>query len=215
MLGYKISKNFGEIMMTHGGDDLEHWQSHIKTQKERIGFAAEMLRQIMHALKTLHACGYAHGDIKPENICARMTKENKIKFTLIDFGLCQKMPPPGQKNNIRNKSFRGNFMFCSDRQLERYKPTVFCDLVALLNVAYYFIHKETPSTEFATLTMLAFPKKNIFQPFEFKTFRLLHKRRFELELMSKNNPFHALAKYIFDVRDQQQYREKQLLKKQS
>jgi hypothetical protein len=33
--------------------------------------------------------------------------------------------------------------------------------------------------------------------------------------MSKNNPFHALAKYIFDVRDQQQYREKQLLKKQS
>jgi tRNA A-37 threonylcarbamoyl transferase component Bud32 len=46
------------------------------------------------ALKTLHGLGYSHGDLKPANICARKTKEGKMKFTLIDFGLCQKLPKP-------------------------------------------------------------------------------------------------------------------------
>jgi serine/threonine protein kinase len=114
MLGYKVSKQYSEILMTHGGDSLEHWLQHINNQQHRIGFAAEMLRQILHAIKSLHAIGYSHGDIKPENICARTTKENKVKFSLIDFGLCQKLPKQGESNTL-NKSFRGNYMFCSDQ----------------------------------------------------------------------------------------------------
>jgi len=77
----------------------------------------------------------------------------------------------------------------------------------LLNVAYYFIFKETPSTEFANKTMRAIPNRNLFQQKEFKQFRLLHKRRFELELCSKENPFNALACYILDVRDYHDYKE--------
>jgi serine/threonine protein kinase len=75
-----------------------------------------MLRQGIAALKIIHGLGYSHGDLKPENVCARETKEGKIKFTLIDFGICQKLPMPGDPIKD-NKYFRGNFMFCSDRQL--------------------------------------------------------------------------------------------------
>jgi len=88
MLGYKVSKHYSEIMMTHGGNCLEQWMVHIKQVEQRIDFAADMLRQILPALKILHGLNYSHGDLKPENVCARETKEGKLKFTLIDFGLC-------------------------------------------------------------------------------------------------------------------------------
>jgi len=55
-----------------------------------------MLRQIIPALKTLHGVGYTHGDIKLENICARICSNGNYKFTLIDFGLCRKLPVIGQ-----------------------------------------------------------------------------------------------------------------------
>jgi len=95
LLGYKLNKTYGEIMMTHGGSSLNEWTYlKTKTKEERLAFASEMVRQITVALKTLHELGYSHGDLKPENICARKTSEGKMKFTLIDFGLCQKLPTP-------------------------------------------------------------------------------------------------------------------------
>lgn len=48
----------------------------------------EMLKQILPAIGHLHSMGYSHGDFKLENICARTSYEENIKFTLIDFGMC-------------------------------------------------------------------------------------------------------------------------------
>ena len=45
-----------------------------------------------YGTKMLHELGYSHGDLKPENICARKRQSGEIVFTLIDFGLCQKLP---------------------------------------------------------------------------------------------------------------------------
>lgn len=95
MLAYKSSKHFSEILMTHCGNSLEKWKHHIKQPQMRMHFAADMLRQIIPALKTLHGVGYSHGDLKPENICARKNKEGQVKFTMIDFGICQKLPKIG------------------------------------------------------------------------------------------------------------------------
>jgi serine/threonine protein kinase len=80
-----------------------------------------MLRQGITALKTFHSLGFVHGDLKPQNVCARETKDGKLKFTLIDFGISQKLAMPDEM--IKNKYFRGNFMFCSDHQLKILKPT--------------------------------------------------------------------------------------------
>lgn len=51
--------------------------------------------QLIKALRNLHRLGYAHCDIKPENICVKLlSKQNDnlmIKMTLIDFGLSSKI----------------------------------------------------------------------------------------------------------------------------
>lgn len=122
MLGYKVSLEFSEILMTHGGNSLETWKRNIKQADNRIHFAADMLRQLIISLKTLHGVGYSHGDLKPQNVCCRKTAEGSFKFTLIDFGICQKLPQIG-KPHKKNLWFRGNLMFCSDMQLQYYRPT--------------------------------------------------------------------------------------------
>ena len=73
---------------------------------------AEMLRQVLPGLAHLHMIGYSHGDLKLENICARTSINNNFKFTLIDFGMSQKLPQ-SDKPNKKNTYFRGNFMFSS------------------------------------------------------------------------------------------------------
>jgi len=103
-------------------------------------------------------------------------------------------------------------MFCSDLQLKQQRPTVFCDLFALINVAFYFIYKDIPSTEYASKLMRDFPGRNLFRPEEFKVFRETHKRRFELDLCSKKNPFNVLASYLLDKRDYSELRDKKILK---
>lgn len=60
---------------------------------------AEMLRQIIPGLARLHKVGYSHGDLKLENICARSSIHGNLKFTLIDFGMSQRLP----QKDIENK----------------------------------------------------------------------------------------------------------------
>jgi serine/threonine protein kinase len=74
--------------MTNGGDCLETWMEKLKLKSNRVGFMIEMLKQILPGLAKLHSLGYSHGDLKPENICARTSHEENFKFTLIDFGMC-------------------------------------------------------------------------------------------------------------------------------
>ena len=88
MLGYKVNKQVGEIMMTHNGNCIDKWMGQLTSITQRINFAADMLRQLIVALKTLHELGYSHADLKPENICARKRQSGDFVFTLIDFGLC-------------------------------------------------------------------------------------------------------------------------------
>lgn len=92
LLGYKIGRGVGEILMTNGGECLDGWIERIQLRKNRIGFMAEMLRQVLPGLAHLHMIGYSHGDLKLENICARTSINNNFKFTLIDFGMSQKLP---------------------------------------------------------------------------------------------------------------------------
>lgn len=69
-----------------------------------------MLRQIVPALARLHQLGYSHGDLKPENICARTSYVENFKFTLIDFGMVQRLPPYNTPPK-RNMYFKGNYLF--------------------------------------------------------------------------------------------------------
>ena len=55
-----------------------------------------MLSQLLLGLKKLHDLGYSHGDLKPQNICARKSHDGSIKFTLIDLGMSAKLSLIGE-----------------------------------------------------------------------------------------------------------------------
>lgn len=113
LLGYKLTKDCSEILMTHGGNTLAQWIRFIDNRQLRIDFAADFLRQCIMALKTLHSTGYAHGDLKTENVCARQAQDGGYRFTLIDFGICTKLVDPSDCR--RGEHFHGNLMYCSTR----------------------------------------------------------------------------------------------------
>ena len=101
-----------------------------------------MINQLFHALELLHSFGYSHGDIKPENICAKPLKDGSFKFTLIDFGVIAKTPKIGEPTD--EKVFRGNLLASSADHLNNKRPGSIDDLYSMLCVAYYFIHDTLP-----------------------------------------------------------------------
>ena len=112
MLSYTVKDDtVGEILMTYGGPTLKHWMRKISTKQKRIDFIMTMLPQVINGLRLLHRFGYSHGDLKGENICARIDSNGNFKFTLIDLGICTKLPRMGQDPYVPN--FKGNLMFSS------------------------------------------------------------------------------------------------------
>ena len=143
MLAYRVNRDVGELMMTHGGNCLDRAIHNYKTVEERTHFAAEMLRQTIMALKTLHSIGYSHGDLKLQNMCVRTDSHGRLRFTLIDFGICQRLYQPGV-NKESNSGFRGNLAYCTDQQLLHFRPTQFDDLISAVAMAYYMVNKFLP-----------------------------------------------------------------------
>jgi hypothetical protein len=103
-------------------------------------------------------------------------------------------------------------MFCSDLQLKNYKPTQFCDLGALVSVAYFIVENDVPSTVFANDFLKFNPHANLFDRSEFKRFRLVYRHHFEKEYCSNNSPFRALFTYLFNKRNFTAHREKKFLR---
>ena len=136
LLGYKVAQGLGEIMMADAGKPLTYWKQRIDNKDNRMSFICEMIPQITNALHKLHGFGYSHGDLKPENICCRVTSWKKFKFTLIDFGVSSKLPFPGQFT--KKKMYRGNLKFSTAEQIANRRANRIDDLFSLLYVAYDF-----------------------------------------------------------------------------
>ena len=112
MLSYSVHNDkFGEILMTYGGPTLYSWMKKIPNKQKKQDFIMAMLPQIISGLKQLHRFGFSHGDLKGENICARVDSSGNFKFTLIDLGICTKLPKMGENSFVPN--FKGNLMFSS------------------------------------------------------------------------------------------------------
>ena len=105
-----------------------------------------MLPQILCGLRQLHSFGYSHGDLKGENICARADSNGHFKFTLIDLGICTKLPKMGKNAHVTN--FKGNLMFASANQIKNNRPNEIDDVYSLFCVAYRFLVGSLPWMEF-------------------------------------------------------------------
>lgn len=56
---------------------------------------ARLLRDVVKALRVVHAVGYAHGDVKPKNVlvsCGGGGDDAMPSAKLCDFGLCERLP---------------------------------------------------------------------------------------------------------------------------
>ena len=93
LLSYAISSDnmSGEILMTNGGRNLNHWQRKITKPKHKMLFALAMAYYCTKGLQQIHSFGYAHSDLKMDNVCARLGSDGRVKFTLIDFGVVTKL----------------------------------------------------------------------------------------------------------------------------
>ena len=105
-----------------------------------------MIKQVMRGLQQIHSFGHSHGDLKAENICARIGNDGEFKFTLIDLGVVSKLPRIGE--DTKHKSFRGNFMASSPDQILLRRASVVDDQYSLLCVAYLFVFDTLPWLEY-------------------------------------------------------------------
>ena len=71
-----------------------------------------------------------------------MTSQNKLKFTLIDFGLCSRLDK--QQKSYESQGFRGNFVYSSSHHLIMGQANEIDDLTSLVYVAYKFIFGKLP-----------------------------------------------------------------------
>ena len=146
--------------MTNGGASLETWHLSITAIEKRMSFMVTMLKQVIPCLQRLHKFGYSHGDMKPENICARPSIYGTFKFTLIDLGMCSKFLHSGSDKS--KKYFRGNYVYCSAIQISNFRASAFDDLYSLTCVAYMFIFGKLPWLERAKQIHLEDPQTDIY-----------------------------------------------------
>ena len=125
------------------------------------------------------------------NICASVTSQNKLKFTLIDFGLCSRLEKKCE--NSENQGFRGNFVYTSFHHLIRGQANEIDDLTSLVYVGFKFIFGKLP-WEKCQHSLAA--NGQIIDKAEFIAFRHKNKKVFKQELIDTNSPFKALLTYL-------------------
>ena len=128
--------------MENAGPSIYLWQDAILSEEDRMVFAVEMIRQMLKALFTIHRLGYAHSDIKLENICAKIQEDGSLRFTLIDFGVSCKLRFSRDKNTL--KRFRGNLQTATPQHIARKRPDQVDELKSLLNAAFLFVKNSLP-----------------------------------------------------------------------
>ena len=96
--------------------------------------------QILESLQTVHSTRRTFNDLKPENI---MLKDSKV--SLIDFGFCKKYVNSDGKHCREDDevdSFRGNFIFATQRQLQFLMTTRKDDLLSLGYFLIYLLNDQ-------------------------------------------------------------------------
>jgi len=140
-----------------------------KQKKVEIGLAIKIIRQVNHALAYIHAQGFVHLDIKPENILFRssLNQSHKLETVLIDFGISRAIGQRGLE--------AGTLIWCSP---ERIASTLTAKLPA--EVA---LHPE-PTMDIYALGMVFYHMLTAQLPFK----KRVQKRTTEAILMGNPQP---------------------------
>ena len=196
LLGYTVEEGLGEILLENAGKELNYWQVKLINKDKRMAFVCQMLPQIIEALKTIHDFGYSHGDLKLENICARVTTKGEFKFTLIDFGVSSKLHKVGLVKPTMN--FRGNFTFAPTEQITQRRASKLDDLFSLLYVAYKFVYDKLPWEK--CLNTSYRDAGSMMSANEFIKLRFSKRNSFENAILESSGELQPLFEYLTRLR---------------
>ena len=164
-------------------------------------FALSMVLQVSKGLQQLHEFGFAHSDLKLENICARIDSNKKFKFTLIDFGVVTRLPKIGQSFGLNEKLFRGNLLTASLEHIQSHRSSVIDDIYSLLCVAYQFVFEKLPWHEKLDKLILKHNlslSKEEYQGYYIRL-RIKYAKLFDKQLAQKGEELSQLFKLIIEA----------------
>ena len=162
----QVYDNFPEdglwaIVMEHiDGDDLA---THVENYTAENGYLSETealryIDQIGQALEHIHALGFLHRDVKPNNIILR---QNTKEAVLIDFGLAREYTL-GAEVNMTNARSKG---YAPIEQYERYgKFGDYTDVYALAATLYNLLTDHEPLPAEFRKTGIVLPPPQQFNP---------------------------------------------------
>lgn len=107
--------------------------------------AANIIRQIGHAIGSAHSRGIIHRDLKPENIMLQSLEEGDEHVRLIDFGIAtvHDSQAAATPNNATSTRVAGTVFYMAPEQLQG-RPSPASDIFAIAVLAYEMLTGERP-----------------------------------------------------------------------
>lgn len=105
--------------------------------------AADLIRQMGHALSAAHEKGILHRDLKPENIMLRVLGGGEELLMVIDFGVAKLKDSLAEVGTSDNRVV-GTVFYMAPEQLEKGPVTAASDIYALGVIAYEMVTGRQP-----------------------------------------------------------------------
>jgi serine/threonine-protein kinase len=106
--------------------------------------AAVYVSQAAEGLAHIHARGWVHGDVKPDNLL--LTPDSTVK--VIDLGMARRRGDPGEEGDVRGGGaalFRGTFAFAAPEVIRRRaRPDARADVYGLGATLYILLTGRSP-----------------------------------------------------------------------
>lgn len=103
----------------------------------------ELLRGAAAALDLIHAKGYVHRDVKPENLMHVVREDGSEAVLLLDFGIVGLVSPEHQRLTAQGTVF-GTPAYLAPEAIRGAPPHPLSDIYALATVCYELITGHTP-----------------------------------------------------------------------
>ncbi len=114
---HQLGQEFASMSLANRGD-MESFMRGEEGLSLTLEERMDMTEQVMKAVRDLHAAGYVHGDLKPDNFLVHIEQvdgKRKIRVILNDFGTTELMKPGlPYMGNPRNRSPQNDKSFETD-----------------------------------------------------------------------------------------------------
>jgi serine/threonine protein kinase len=151
-LGYSMDDRYGILMMEDMGPSLEQ---QVKDRMISIKEVPRIIAGVATAIAHVHSNGYAHLDLKPENLYLQWNPRNVAAVQVGDFGNTRLLHPElatltlQEREKIITKDFAGEtWQWTAPEQQHGsgyvFKPQQASDMYALGKIAVYLMTGKSP-----------------------------------------------------------------------